>query len=198
LKFYESSAIAVIFLSSSDLDKALKLASNKSCYFGIPCRCCNKNMANIYINKYNINPLYTTFANIFVNANWKTWVDFINENNIYFTLVGPYNNSKLNINNHIEIPELLVNDWDSLGEMYTAKILGEVKKTTNNIYFFSCGPIAKILIAHAWAEHPYNIYIDIGSSLDLFLKGKTNRYYINESHDLSQLVCKFDKEIILI
>ena len=56
----------------TDLNKAIELACNKHCYIGIPCRCCNLNLARWYISTYQLNPLYTTFANLFVNKNWKT------------------------------------------------------------------------------------------------------------------------------
>ena len=180
----------------TDLNNAIQLASDKSCYIGIPCTCCNDSMAKWYVNQFNINPLYTTFANIFVNANWKKWIEFINNSKISFTLIAPYNKSKFFINNHIEIPEYLVNNWDTMGERYIEKILTEVKSTKHTIYMFSSGPISKILIARAWAEHPYNIYLDIGSSLDFFLKGTTNREYVYDSSGLSQLVCKFNTDLI--
>jgi hypothetical protein len=179
-----------------DLHTAIQLAVQKSCYIGIPCRCCNETMAKWYIQEFNPNPLYTTFANIFVNANWKQWVQFIKDEQLQFTLVGSSNKSNFLVKNHIQIPEFLVNDWDTKGDEYTAMVLNKIKTTKNTIYMFSCGPIAKILIAHAWAEHPYNIYIDIGSSLDLFLKGSTNRDYTTEGSYYSQLVCKFDSHLI--
>jgi hypothetical protein len=145
-----------------------------------------------------MNPLYTTFANVFVNANWKSWIEFLVNEKLSFTLVGPYNKSTFFINNHIVIPEFLVNNWDKDGESYISTILSEIKSKKNSIFFFSCGPIAKILVAKAWAEHPYNIYIDIGSSLDTFLKGSTNREYTHDGSYYSQLVCKFDKNLIQI
>lgn len=178
----------------TDLKDALHLASNKSCYIGIPCS--DRDMAKWYVNEFDINPLYTTFANIFVNANWKKWLEFINTNKLNFNLVAPYNKSNFLISNHIEIPEYLVNDWELLGDSYIDKILSEVKSKINNIYFFSCGPIAKILISKAWAAHPHNIYIDIGSSLDLYIKGATNREYTIQDHQLSNLVCKFNSDLI--
>ena len=42
--------------------------------------------------------------------------------------------------------------------------------------------------------HPHNIYLDAGSSLDLFLKGKTNRYYTSGD----QKCCQFTPSLITI
>jgi hypothetical protein len=179
-----------------DLHDALHLAVNNSCYIGIPCRCCHQDMAKWYVEFFSPNPLYTTFANTFVNANWKEWVEFLTKESISFTLVGPFNKTNFLIDKHIVIPEFLVNDWDAQGELYVTQVLNEIKSSQNKIYMFSCGPVAKILIAKAWAENPKNIYIDIGSSLDLFLKGSTNRDYATEGSYYSQLVCKFDSDLI--
>jgi hypothetical protein len=90
-----------------------------------------------------------------------------------------------------------VNEWDTKGSEYLSDILIEIKKHKNKLFLFSAGPIAKIIIANAWNEHPHNIYLDVGSSLDLFMKGKTNRHYVNDS-ELSTLVCKFDSNVINI
>ena len=183
----------------NDLKNAIQLASNKCCYVGIPCRCCSINMAKWYISNFKLNPLYTTFANIFVNKNWKPWINFLLEENTPFTFVGPYKlPSIFCIQKYINLPLYLVNDWDSKGEQYLSDILNEVRKYKNRIFLFAGGPISKILIAHSWNEHPYNIYLDVGSSLDSFMKGSTNREYAIEGSQLSQLECKFDSDLFQI
>lgn len=182
---------------SSDLNNAINVASKTSCYIGIPCECCNRDIAKWYYNTFNINPLYVTFANIFVNNNWTKFVDFFK--NIPFTFIGPKNNkSQFLINEFVQIPEFLVNDWDAKGEEYIEKIISLIKKKKNEIFLFSCGPIAKIFISKAWVINPNNIYLDIGSSLDSFLKDSTNREYIKPESDLSKLVCKFSSSLITL
>ena len=63
---------------------------------------------------------------------------------------------------------------------------------------FAGGPISKILVAKAWSLFPYNIYLDIGSSLDIFMKGSSNREYTLDNSYYSQLECKFDPLLIEI
>lgn len=180
---------------SNDLKEAIELASKTCCYIGIPCECDNKSMAQWYYNTFKMHPLYTTFANIFVNANWKNFTDFLMNDKVPFTFIGPQNNtSQFVIENFIQIPEFLVNEWDTKGQEYTDLILSQISSCTNQIFLFSCGPIAKILIAKLWASNPHNIYLDIGSSLDLFLKGHTNRGYISGP----QKYCNFSPSVITI
>ena len=189
------------FVSGGALHKTLKdaitLASNNSCYIGIPCPCCNISIANWYMTSFNINPLYLTFANLFCNKNWQRWINFIKAG-LRFNLVGPYNKSDLLIDEFIHIPELLVNTWDTDGEARVTQILNTIKTQKGRVYMFACGPIAKILIARAWNEHPHNIYIDVGSSLDLFIKGHTNRDYAHSNPYFSERICKFDSKFVAL
>jgi hypothetical protein len=177
----------------SDLYKAIELAVRTCCYIGIPCECDNAQMAEWYYKTFHMHPLYTTFSNIFVNGNWKNYINMLEHDNISFTYIGPaYRESPFMIEQYVPIPELLVNDWNSCGEEYMTKIANLVSQSKNKIFLFSCGPISKILIAHAWATHPYNIYLDAGSSLDLFMKGSTNRCYTSGD----QKDCQFSSSLI--
>lgn len=185
---------------SKDLSDALLLAKKNNCYIGIPCGTCNRQMAQWYYNNFKLHPLYTTFANIFVNKNWNSWINFLKNDRIPFIFIGPGNlpNNMFLVQKYITIPLLLVNNWDTDGVNFLNYMLAEVKKYKNTIFLFSCGPISKIVIAHAWNEHPHNIYLDVGSSLDLFVKGSTNREYTMLGSPLSQLECNFDENLILI
>ena len=180
---------------STDLRNAIELAVRTSCFVGIPCECDNPSMAEWYYKTFHMNPLYTTFANIFVNANWKSYIHMLEHDRVPFTYIGPsYKESPFCIEQFIQIPEFLVNEWDTKSEEYMNKILSLVTQNKNKIFLFSCGPISKILIAHAWANHPYNIYLDAGSSLDLFMKGSTNRCYTSGD----QKSCQFTPSLITL
>ena len=154
-------------------------------------------MGKWYIETFKLHPLYTTFANVFVNKNWKNWINFLINEKIPFTFIGPYNlpNTFL-VQNYINIPLYLVNEWDSKGDEYLSNILNEVTKCKNRLFLFSGGPISKILVSQAWNKHPYNIYLDVGSSLDNFTKGSSNREYSIEESPLSKVECKFDNNLI--
>lgn len=183
----------------TDLMNSINLASKKSCYVGIPCGCCSREMAHWYISTFKLHPLYTTFANIFVNKNWKNWINFLIEERTPFIFIGPNNlPNTFFVQKYINIPLYLVNDWDTFGDQYLSNILEEIKKYKNKLFLFSGGPISKIIIANAWDQHPFNIYLDVGSSVDIYMKGSTNRFYTTEGEYLSQLECKFDSELIRI
>jgi len=179
----------------NDLVQAVHLAAKTSCYVGIPCECDNPSMAQWYYQTFQLNPIYTTFANIFVNANWDEFIRFLVHEKISYTYIGPKcTDTVFSIEEYIPIPEFLVNDWDSKGEEYCARMESIVTKHKNKIFLFSGGPIAKILIAKAWAIHPHNIYLDVGSSMDLFMKGSTNRCYTSGP----QKQCQFTPHLLTL
>jgi hypothetical protein len=184
---------------SNDLNNSINLASNKCCYIGIPCKCCSVNMSKWYVNNYKLHPNYITFANLFINKNWKKWTSFLLNEKNSFIYIGPYNlPEQFNVQKYINIPLYLVNDWDKLGDEYLKNILDEIKKYKNKLFLFSAGPISNIIIAYAWDQYPFNIYVDIGSSLDIYMKGSSNREYTIDGSKLSQLECKFDSDLINI
>ena len=183
----------------TDLDNAINMASKNNCYVGIPCECCNLEMGKWYVNTYNMEPKYLTFANIFVNNNWKKWIGYILNNRIQFTFIGP---NKLPANfcveKYINIPLYLVNSWDNDGDNFINMILKEVENYKNKIVMFAGGPVSKIAISKCWEKNPNNIYLDVGSSLDYFMKGSSNRVYTNDENPLSKKVCRFSSKIITI
>ena len=180
-----------------DLIGAIQLAQKTNAHIGIPCDCCNLEICNWYIQKFNLHPNYTTFANVLVNGNWSNWVKFLEEEHITFTYIGSGTNpTKFSVKKSIILDSLLVNDWDAKGEETIARIVENVGTVKGELFLFCVGPIAKILIAKLWAANPHNIYIDAGSSLDLFFKGSTNRYYVDPTQDLSKKQCKFTKDSI--
>lgn len=170
---------------AKDLSEAISLAVNKCAYIGIPCDTDNVNMSNWYIQKYKMYPNYITFANIFVNGNWSDWVHFLQSERISFHYIGSgTKETDFKVLSYTYVDPYLVNNWNDQHTSIIDSILHTIKDKKGEIYMFSCGPIAKILIAKAWSLNPNNIYLDIGSSLDLFFKGSTNRLYTDASHPL--------------
>lgn len=180
-----------------DLMDAIQLAQNTNIHIGIPCDCCNLDMCRWYLQQFKLHPNYTTFANVLVNGNWSNWVKFLEEQRVQFTYVGSGTKStQFAVKKSIILDSFLVNDWDAKGEETIARIVEYVGAAKGELFLFCAGPIAKILIATLWSKNPYNIYIDAGSSLDLFFKGSTNRYYVDPTQDLSKKQCQFTKDSI--
>jgi hypothetical protein len=161
-------------------------------YIGIPCDCCNVQMKESYEKSLLLDKTQRTYANIFCNANWKTFISFLRNLEDGFHLVtSGTKDTDLPIKDRLLIDSLLVNHWDSLCESETPRVMKWIGGKKNQLFCFSAGPLSKIWIPIAMRLFPENIYLDVGSTLDSFTKGETNRFYTRDDDPLSNLVCAF-------
>ena len=179
-------------LLKDELDLSIKKGCElNNCFIGIPCSCCNKEIELWYKNNYKLNESNITFANLFCNSNWQPFISFLIENKFRFYFIGPpQQNSELNIVDSFEIPQYLVNTYDTDGSSYYTNIKQWVS-VNDGPFFFACGPISKIWAVNLYKEFPNKSFIDIGSSLDIFIKGTTNRQYCYPNQIFSTRVCYF-------
>jgi len=169
---------------------------NNNLFIGIPCNTCNhlpSNMYYDYINKYKVQKSQVTYANIFCNSNWGLFTDFLKSYHKGFYLIT--NGTKecyFPIKERLFIDKFLVNNWDSICETETNRILDYIKEKNNELICFASGPISKIWIPKCMELNPNNIYLDIGSSLDYYTKGTENaRPYTDYNTHYSRECCEF-------
>ena len=161
-------------------------------YIGIPCEDCNKHMKDQYESVFNINKDKRTYANIFCNANWKQFIDFMkNYSKGFYLITSGDKECELPIKERLLIDKYLVNNWNTEYEKETDRVMKFISNKKNELICFSAGPLSKIWIPMAMKLNCDNIYLDVGSTLDIFTKGESNRYYIKETDDLSKLICNF-------
>lgn len=172
----------------------------KNIYVGIPCQACGTHMTKYYKETYG-NTINWTYGNIFCNKNWQLFIDFITKKsrkrNVYYVGPGTHTNPEFDIKARFYIDPLLVQRWeteaDDIKKSVTEWFSGlNIEKS---IILFSAGPITKILIPHMMQtfQHSKNIYLDVGSALDMFLKGGTNRLYCNPNQPHANMVCSFSE-----
>jgi hypothetical protein len=188
-------------LQSDLLNAIIDMGKSKNGYVGLACKqCCGDAIFNYCLNKYQINRDGLTYANIFCNRNWKTFTGYLKTSNkeIYYIGPGQTQTSELNVVDRFGIDEFLVNKWDSQKEMFIKNVIEWVGnklngEECNKLFCLSAGPIAKILIPKLNVMYPYATFLDVGSTFDLFLKGKTNRSYINDTDVYTKIICDFEK-----
>lgn len=159
-------------------------------YVGIVCPCCQGQ-----INFQNMKDVSgqpednLTFANIFVNSNYKFFVDnFIPEfKKRDIILVA---NQKSQVNN-------LPFSCRFIGVGYNAwvqdlAVIDYIKKldSKDKVFLFACGPLGKILAQTLWEDNQNNTYLDIGSTLHPWLGSDINiRGYYQQGSFHSNLTC---------
>ena len=175
---------------------------DKNLFIGIPCNTCNKpwnctdKIYNDYINLYKVPIEQRTYANIFGNSNWKTFIEFIKsyEEKIYLITSGTsISTSTFKIFETFEIDKYLVNNWDTVWETETKRLLDFISEgnLNNQLILFSAGPISKVWIPMCMKKNPNNMYVDVGGAIDILTKGTTSRLYIDDNHPFAKESCNF-------
>ena len=167
------------------LVNAVKL-SMPNLYIGIQCNSCpycGINIHNDMMKNYiTCEKSQLTYATIFCNGNWIDFIEFLRnyQKGIYVVTPGTLETSEINVKGRYVIDNFLVNNWNQLCEQETTNILNFIKDKKRELICFSAGPLAKILIPKCMELNPENIYLDVGSTLDVFLKGhQYQRSYVD-------------------
>jgi hypothetical protein len=174
-------------------------------FIGLPCPGCQgSEIISWYKNTLSIDDNQITYANVFCNRNWNYFVDFLKTSKIPISYIGPGKNysNDLNIYDIFNIDRLLVNTWDTSKDTFIRDIYQWVDNITKRYDFmtfmFSAGPISKYIIPILYRKYPTYQFIDVGSALDLPLKGSSNRSYILSNHRYNRTICSFKTGHVLI
>lgn len=166
-------------------------------FVGLPCKdCWGIEMVNELKNMLELENSECTYANIFCNKNWKIFTRYLieNETPLYYIGSGNKLDSELNIKEIFKIDPYLVNKWDTEKQAFLDNIdkwIHSMNLDTCKMFVFSAGPISEYIIPILYKKYPNHQFLDVGSSLDIFMKGTTNRSYIHDNQSYSNVVCSF-------
>jgi hypothetical protein len=152
-------------------------------YIGIACPCCVGQEKYEYMKMKSCqDEEHLTWANIFVNANYRRSI-----NELIPELKNHVVNLVINENSKLEkLPLIPKNVWDIGTDAWNEdlSVIQEIleyienEKVENEIFLFAAGPLANILTYELWIHgSKNNTYIDIGSILDPYLELKLTRGY---------------------
>ncbi|RJP50333.1 MAG: glycosyltransferase family 2 protein [Anaerolineaceae bacterium] len=162
-----------------DLLKALEI-NDKNVYYGISCPCCDHPAYYWYSTRIS-NP-NITFANLWVNANHPRFIKSFEKLNREAVIIANYRAEGKQIGNlkilmHYSISDDCFDFWENQGE----KLLSDIKRDFGDkkdlLFVISAGPMSEPIIAELYKNNPNNCYIDFGSSIDRYYRGKQTRPY---------------------
>jgi hypothetical protein len=159
-------------------------------HVGIVCPCC-QGMDNFRMMRDSSgqDESNLTFANIFVNSNYKYFVDnfipLFKERKIILIANERSNVSALPFGG--EFIGVGYNAW--VTHLHLIENLKNLN-ISDHIFLFACGPLGKILAHELWVNNKSNTYLDIGSTLHPWLGSDINiRGYYQEGSFHSSLTC---------
>lgn len=144
-------------------------------YVGISCPCCQPRAAIDWMRDQVGQNM--TWANIFVNSNYKYYVDnFLPEYKNHEIILFSREDSKMHnlpfeVEDHVPITRTAFIDNFDLVENF------KVEDYNNKLFLFCAGPLGNMLAAKFWKKNKSNIYMDIGSTLNAYL-AEPNRGYL--------------------
>ncbi|NJO61959.1 MAG: DUF1792 domain-containing protein [Richelia sp. RM2_1_2] len=160
-------------------------------YIGVACQCCVGKEKFDYMRKLSGQPESNlTWANIFVNSNYKHFVDdllpVLKDKQV---ILIANRNSKINgLPFKVERFYSVATDaWIDNYELsqHLQQEIGEFN-IHDRVYLIAAGPFANILTYELWKYDRNNTYIDIGSTLDKYLGLKLTRLYLQGGATLNK------------
>lgn len=177
-------------LFGKDLYKTLSNRDENYIY-GIPCTCCDANAELWYKNiiKNNI-----TFANLWINSNYKSFINIINKIQEDVIIIankeGINQKYPFNLYKYFPIEDDIVNYYNNNKKELIEK-LNEFCDFDNKLVLISAGPLSEIIIDLLWQKNKTNRYIDVGSALDIYIHNKITRPYMVDNNEYSNKTCYF-------
>lgn len=150
-------------------------------YVGISCPCCQPNESVKWMRE-NVGSENITWANIFVNSNYKYFIDnFIPEFNKWDSRVILYaNKSGINKELPFKVDKYIPLNINSWKEPELSQIIEKSKlysdEENGQLFLFSAGPLGNILTYTLHLHNKNNTYIDIGSTINPWIVGNNRSY----------------------
>ena len=175
----------------------LETIKHKDWYFGIPCECCNLNCKNYLIQSIDVSENQLTYANLWVNSNYKLFLQWVQNLKIDVVLIG--NENGLNnlqkfpfkVLEYFKVPNDCVNFYENNSESLITNLNELALKYNKTLFFISAGPLSEVIIHHLYNKNKINKYVDVGSSLDEFIHQKKTRPYMIEGTMYNKKICNF-------
>lgn len=150
-------------------------------YVGISCPCCQP-IDHIKWMRDNVGSDNVTWANIFVNSNYKFFIDnFIPEFNRWKGRVVLFANKEgMNKKLPFKVDKYIPLNLTSWKEPDLSRWIDESinysNEEENQLFLFSAGPLGNILSYKLHQHNKNNTYIDIGSTINPWVVGNNRGY----------------------
>lgn len=166
---------------------------NDNFYYAISCPCCDK--AAFFWYKTRIKSQNITFANIWVNANFKRFKKVFPTIKRDAILIANYRAKghkigNLNILKHYEIDDDCFSFWETKASSMIEQIKKDFGDRNDLLYVVSAGPMSTPIMVELYKNNPNNCYVDFGSAIDIYYKENISRAYMDSKSSYSKLNCK--------
>lgn len=153
-------------------------------YVGISCKCCVGQHNNQYmLDLIGDDNEFGTWSNLFVNSNYpyfvKHFLPALKGKNIVFMCNEKSNLSKLPVNVVKDFRigrNAMINNFEIHKEIQSYIDENEIK---DHVFLFSASSLTNITAYELFKRNPNNTFIDIGTTMNIFMGLSIERSYLN-------------------
>ena len=188
------------------LIESSSICTKKNNFITIPCKNWITYSKSILSFSNCTSPKYMSYTTVFTNKNFQTFKNWITRfidypNRWKIILIA---NSDINKNiswayKFFPVPDHLIDNWDQISTTLMPNLIEEAKQN-ELIFFVSAGAVANVIISNLIKINNKNIYIDIGSAIEILTKGYSTRSYAKKEAMYANTGCETfilkDKELI--
>jgi hypothetical protein len=153
-------------------------------YKGISCRCCvGDESFNEQINIHGGDNEFLTWANLFVNSNYPTFIEeILPVLQTYDTIMTCHHDANLDklefvIKDFRIGYNAMINDYSKIQDI---KNWIDQENITGKLFLFSASTFSNLAIYELFKHNPTNTYLDIGTCLTPFMNMPMERSYLQE------------------
>lgn len=165
-------------------------------YYAISCDTSSTADKNYLLSHIKQDRKYITFANLWINGNYNSFLDKIKSHKRPTIIIGNQNgeNAKFpfEIENYLSFGNNCVETWETYSEDIKSTLNEGFGKLSGKTVFISVGPMSEAIIHHLWNLNPTNQYVDIGSALDEYVHGRKTRPYMITGTIYNTQICEMD------
>jgi len=181
-----------------DLTKAIQQKDSRY-IIGIPCDCCdasgNGAVKSQMLKMLKVTRRQVTFSNLFVNGNFCRFNDLLKaisgRNVIVVTsAVTKPTTREFGFGNALLLPcPKDCSEWNTNKDQILFTLKQYISRVSGSVVLLAAGPMSEPIAVELTSFNPTNQYIDVGSSIDPLVHGRTTRPYQAQGSD-QQRKCK--------
>jgi hypothetical protein len=163
-------------------------------FYAISCRCCDPEGHKYYINNLQQSKEYITYSNLFINANYKQFKNFIKSLDEDVVLLAHKNSLKaeypFNVLEICPAEEDCVNWYEKNYMQINQEVEALARKYNDKLFLVAIGPLSEIIIDRMYKVNAKNRYVDVGSALDEWTHSCLTRAYQDENSYYARKRCE--------
>jgi hypothetical protein len=162
-------------------------------FYAISCQCCDRPTKEFLLSLIKQKPENITYANLWINGNYNEFKNKISTIKETVYIIGnsegegkkyPFDTKLIPIGNDC------INFWKNNKVSFLKSLLDYFVELEAPLVLVAAGPMSEVIVDFLWSINKTGRYIDVGSALDEYIRGRKTRSYMDEYSDFNRRICQ--------